>query len=136
MVTGFSAGDHTRLPSYSSPYIAVDDLDLDGRFDLVFPNQRTGEAYQGNGYLYMGGPAGYSVADRVLLPENSALDADTCDFDLDGFPDVVFAGSNNGTTTQTEGYVYWGSSQGHQSGDRLALPMDGGYRLTVGVDPN
>ena len=51
----------------------VADLDGDGWVDILYSNWRDNSGYVIDSYIYWGGPAGFSPADRTLLPTKGAV---------------------------------------------------------------
>ncbi|MFM7201891.1 MAG: MopE-related protein [Myxococcota bacterium] len=132
---GFSTSNRTTLPTYMSHYMAIDDLNLDGDMDLIFSGHYSGSSYATSNYVYMGGVGGYSTSRSFALPGNGAVAVATYDMNLDGYSEVFVSGYYNGSSYNTDGYMYWGSSSGYSSVDRVALPQFGGRRMVVVGNP-
>jgi len=95
---GFSTDRVTWFPTAGAVGNTAGDLDGDGRPEVVFSNTMSGHVKEIHNYIYLGNEAAeYGIERRLELPGGS----DQCaiaDLDLDGYPEVVFAGA-----TYTEG---------------------------------
>jgi len=71
-----------------------------------------------------------TTAGQVSLGYTLAADGSRADLNQDGYLDLVFSNYCSGTTQtnwtyETDSYVYWGSSAGHNTANRLELPTLG-----------
>ena len=69
----FDAANRLGLPTQGAKVNQVADLDGDGWVDILFSNWRDNSGYVIDSYIYWGGPAGFSPADRTLLPTKGAV---------------------------------------------------------------
>lgn len=45
------------------------------------------------------------------------------DLNQDGYADIVFANSTDGSTANVDSYIYWGSGEGYSPANRSGLPV-------------
>lgn len=109
---------------------ACTDLNCDGRPDLVF-----GQHYDGNytvdSYKYVQSGGTYAAAGRQSLTATGVHDAESADFDKDGYPDILLTNYFNDTTRKINAYIYWGSAAGYSTTDRTSLPTQGALYAAV-----
>jgi hypothetical protein len=73
----------------------------------------------------------YEVPDKVLEdPDESESGKPCSDIGCKGFPDIVFANTDNGTTTNINSFVYLGSKEGYSVENRIDIPTIG----AMGID--
>ena len=130
--------DGTTADGGANTYVAADgsvrlinlwDLNNDGVVDLVFAsthehNEKT------DLFLYWGGH-GYSTERRSQLPTDGAKAVATADLNGDGYPELIVVNNFNGTRTDLNSYIYWGSAQGYSAVRRTELPTQGGVAVAV-----
>ena len=87
------------------------DIGCDGWPDLLFPSYSDGVTYDTLSRLYLGSAAGFSEAEVLELPGMAISDADTGDFNGDGYVDVLLT-NNDPQITERSSWVYFGSSNG------------------------
>ncbi len=102
---GFDASARTHLQGFGPVGVAADDLNRDGRVDIVLMNQLTGRQGGIPSVVYWGNPAHrYSEANATLLPTENPYYSKIADLNDDGYPDLVFSGRVIS--------IYWGSPSG------------------------
>jgi FG-GAP-like repeat len=122
------------LPVREPQDAAVDDLNRDGRADLVVAAGGPGE---GASYIYFSGQKGLSEGSRISLPTTGALGCTIADLNADGYKDVVFANSVDEESYSTESYIYWNGPDGFRANHRQALPTIGASDvIAADVDGN
>jgi len=134
--TGFAAGTRAELPTQGGAGTSVADLNGDGHLDLVFSNHRQTQPagntlihkYKVNSFIYWGankGSAGtgYSANYRTELPTLGATGNSVADLNRDGYLDIVFSNTTDGTSSKVNAYIYWGSSGGFSKTSRTELPV-------------
>lgn len=131
---GFDNGKVTRLPTGNSPANRLADLNKDGWLDIVIANLYNAKEQPGPGLtvhgfggnpdgknmIYWGGPQGYSVDRRVLLPGIGTEDIGVADFNGDGWLDFAASHYSGSSNRQHPSYVYWNGAQGFAA-DRVTL---------------
>ena len=105
------------------------DLNGDGSIDLVFPNDHDPNEKQ-DLLIYWGGDR-FSSQRRMQLPTNGGSDGLVADLNRDGFPDLTVANNFNGTKTDLDSYIYWGSENGLDASRRSGLPTRGARAVAV-----
>ncbi len=129
--TGFDASNKTELPTLGAMGNAVGDLNQDGYVDIVFSHYRNNSSYNINSYIYWGSDTGFDASNKAELPTSGAHDASIEDLDNDGYLDLVFSNSNNGSTHVVNSYIYWGSSTGYSASNRAELSTPASTSNTV-----
>lgn len=80
--------------------VACEDLNGDGRPELVVCNYRKDYEYDTESFLYWGTDGGFDSASPLLLPTHYAMQVILGDLNGDGWKEIVFAGGNRI-------YIYW-----------------------------
>ena len=105
------------------------DLNGDGSIDIVLPNDHDPNAKE-DLFIYWGGDR-FSSQRRMQLPTNGGSDGAVADLNADGYPDLIVANNFNGTRTDLESYIYWGSADGLDASTRSGLPTRGARAVAV-----
>ncbi len=66
-----------------------------------------------------------SGAKLYVSAQGNVQALDRMDLNLDGYADIVFSNSNNGSSTQINSYIYWGTSSGLTTTGKKELPTVG-----------
>ena len=120
----------------------IADVNMDGWLDLVCPLYKSGGKRSLDSSILLGGPDGFDLDHRILLPTDGATGSIISDFNFDGFNDLFFYchrkdGSPDETGNfgdhKTNSRLYWGSAKGFDSDAYLAIPTIG-VHYDVGVD--
>ena len=106
------------------------DLNADGAADVVLPNDHDPNQ-RVDLFVYWGGDS-FSAERRLQLPTNGGSDSAAADLNGDGYLDLVVANNFNGTRTDLDSYIYWGSSKGFDASRRSGLPTLGARAVAVG----
>ncbi|MCB9762971.1 MAG: VCBS repeat-containing protein [Alphaproteobacteria bacterium] len=109
-----------------------DDLNCDGRPDVVFTSYTNGPSYLTDNVLYFNdGTSGAISGSGTLLEGKGTLDAAAGDLDGDGYMDLVFANETNGTDYVINSFIYWGSASGYSNSDRSNLQTEGATKVLI-----
>jgi len=110
---------------------ACTDLNCDGLPDLVVPSHHDGDYSVTQPATILSGPRGWAL-EQTALTMNGTLGVAAADLNHDGYMDVVHASFNDGQTTNTDSFVYWGSATGRAASDRTAMASHGAHWPCVG----
>ena len=100
------------------------DFDQDGWLDLVVPTS-TARNKEGDMLVFYGSNDGLNES-SVRLPHMDGRDPSLADFNRDGYVDIFISNYAANLTRNVPGYLYWGSKEGFDPRNRLALPGDSG----------
>jgi len=120
--SGFSNGNKTELPTHHAAGNSVTDLNGDGFLDIIFSNVIEGASVNINSVIYWGSASGFSIDNKTELPTHHANGNSVADLNGDGFLDIVFSNTSDGTSVNTNSVIYWGSASGFSSGNKTELP--------------
>ena len=134
--SGYSASDVSWLETEGAAHVLAEDLNGDGKIDLVFSNYSDGEGITENHFdllstIYWGADGGFTEDNTVQLSTLGASQAAVGDFDGDERTDVAFA---HGYITSTSP-VYFASSEGLTE-DNLQMLSTNEARGVVAADLN
>ena len=110
-----------ELPSHLSQGTFCGDLNGDDWPDLAVASlsdhsvprdQGWASNFRVPSFVYWGSERGFSREGRSQLPTLGASDVDAADLNRDGFVDLIFANSRDGSSYDVPSYVYWGSQRG------------------------
>ena len=99
--------------------------------DAVFSNGHDGTSNKINSYIYWGSTTGLSSSSPGKLPTIGATGCAIADLNDDGYPELIFANGNNGSTYYHSSNIYWGSISGYSVNNRTNLPTIGANSVTV-----
>jgi len=101
---------------------------------VIFVNHSMSKSLgQQNVYAYLGSNKGYSPERRIELPGHSACEIISCDFNQDGWPDLLVV--NNGEDQpklNPPSYLYWGGPDGFKPERRQEISTNLSWGATVG----
>src|SRR5262249_37797690 len=97
---GFKPDQVTRLEANGAPHAVVADLDGDGWLDVIFTSglNPTTRSVNSLGFIYWGGPEGFSRTARTGLEGFTTLDATVADFNRDGHLDIALTNYKSDTS--------------------------------------
>jgi hypothetical protein len=125
--TGSAAGlarEPLCVPTHDATTVLVGRTRRESRPDVIFINHCTGRVGGDvSSYIYWGGPHGFSAERRSPLPGRSAADAQNCDFNDDGWTDILICNNaENAPQLDPGSFLYWGGPDGFSVDRRAVLP--------------
>ena len=105
-----------ELPTKGAVESQVEDLNKDGRPEIILANSRGKTSY-----IYWGTQTGYSKFNRKELPTLAATDVSLADYNRDGWVDLVFANNHDDQTYDVNSYLYWNGPHGFDAAHRKDL---------------
>jgi hypothetical protein len=130
---GFGPEQHSGLPTLGTREVRVADLNLDGFPDVLLPSYCTDGKFPPEGRIFWGSAAGPSADVMTMLEPGGVRGVTVTDANLDGLPDIIFAGYNSpcGVSAE-ESYAYWGSEAGFEDRQVFATPVIQADPVVVG----
>ena len=98
--------------------VACEDLNGDGRPELVVANYRTGFDYDTDSYVYLPTADGFDVESPLRLPSHYAMQVLLGDLNGDGWKEIIFTGGNRIT-------IYWNERGTFDPENRTELEAEG-----------
>ncbi len=126
--------DPVPLPCHDARRVLVAQEGPDARPQVIFVNH-FGRNRLGNisPSIYFGGPDGFSPQRRQELPGWGAVEAVCCDFDDDGYVDVVLANASENSVDRDPGsYLLRNGPQGFADEPTWILPTARAHGVCVG----
>ena len=130
--------DGTLTDGGANTYVAADgtvrlinvwDLNNDGHLDVVFPSSHDHKEVV-DLFIYWG-ESGFEPSKRVELPSNGGKRVEVADLNQDQHLDLILVNSSNGTRSDLDSYIYWGSQLGFEPSRRTLLPTRGAEAVTT-----
>jgi len=106
------------LVGVAATSVACEDLNGDGRPELVVCNYRRQFDYDTDSFIYWGGEDGFDVRSPLRLPTHYAMQVILGDLNGDGRKEIVFCGGNRI-------YVYWNDRGTFDPERRTVLEAEG-----------
>ncbi len=132
---GFTRFGYTDLPTVGAYDCETGDFNNDGYVDIAFANHYNyPNTYVLDSYIYWNSESGFSRFNRTALPGNGTTAIRAWDVNEDGYLDLIFSGSYDGTTFEVDSYIYWGSDTGFARWNVTALPGIGVVRKAEVAD--
>ena len=131
--------DGTLTDGGANSYVAADgsirltnlrDLNNDGHIDVVFPHTHDHNEIQDLRIFWS--EDGYAPERHSALPTNGGTKTAATDLNDDGWPELIVVNRFNGTKSELNAYVYWGSQQGFTVENRTELPTMGAEAVAAG----
>ena len=120
---GRIADEPRRFVTHNCIEVYAEDVDGDGKKELIFFNQQESSAY---GHIpvhvYLGGKDGFLPDNRLEFPGHSAGNMLPVDFNDDGWPDIlVMQNGEDQPFLQMPADLYWGSVEGFCLENKLEI---------------
>jgi len=119
----------TMLPTSGAQGNSVADLNNDGYLDIVFSSSNDNSSCNTNSYIYWGA-ATNPYSSKTMLPTSWANDNTVADLNSDGYLDIVFSNSYDGSSYNINSYIYWGAATNPYS-SKTMLPTSGAQGNSV-----
>ena len=122
---GFDRSNRLELPTLGAAAVGSEDLDGDGKRDVIFIHKKDGYVAEDapNAYVYWGQKGGeYSSNRRWVLPYNGGSSANIADLNADGFTDVLLTGRVD---------ILWGAADGFSFSNNTKLPTRRAFSTVV-----
>jgi hypothetical protein len=116
------------VPGFGTAQTAVGDFDQDGTIDLALA---AGTFWATESWVYLGGPDGWTEANRQSLPTLAPEAVLQHDLDADGWLDLIYANFYDALDTDILSAVYWGGEGGFDPERRSDLPTHGADDLAL-----
>ena len=122
------------LPTHDATTVLVGHTCSAARPDVIFINHCTGRmGGDVSAFIYWGGKDGFKENRRSELPGRSAADAQNCDFNDDGWTDILICNnSENAPHLDPGSFIYWGGPNGFSTKHRQVLPTVRNWGSAVG----
>ncbi|MSR64302.1 MAG: hypothetical protein EXS18_00790 [Verrucomicrobiae bacterium] len=126
--------DPVRIATHDATTALVARIERSTSPQIIFINHVTGCVTSDIPvYLYFGGPDGFSKERRAELTGWSAPDAQCCDFNDDGWPDILVSNcAENAPHLDPGSFLYWGGPDGFHADRKLVLPTIRAHGSAVG----
>lgn len=116
---------------YSQPrFMTLADLNNDGWLDLAIPDCGKTEDL----LILWGGPDGFSIDRRTLLPEGAGICTRAADLNGNGWLDLIVGGMKGSDPIDPYSsfvYIYWGGPEGYANDRRTQLPAQFAVDIAV-----
>ena len=131
--TGPSANP-VHITTHDATTVLIGKTSSSVRPDVIFINHSTGRVGGDvSSYIYWGGADGFKADRKSTLPSRSAADAQNCDFNDDGWTDILICNnSENAPELDPGSYIYWGGPNGFSIQRRQVLPTIRNWGSAVG----
>ena len=133
----YSMDKRVKVEGAHAKTMSVADVNRDGWPDLLCSNYwHASKPFGRDGLssVLLGGPDGYSMERRIVLPTNGGDGTLVSDFNFDGYPDIFWASHRRdgdfnrvGRPNEhvTDSYLYWGGAGGFDAERKLRIPGRG-----------
>jgi hypothetical protein len=112
------ATERFGLEGIGATSLAVDDLNGNGRPDLVVANYRSEFEYVTDSFVYWGTDDGFDSESPLRLPTRFALQTLLADLNDDGRKEIIFCGGS-------QVWIYWNDREGFSPRDRTIIETEG-----------
>ncbi|MBP1990682.1 FG-GAP repeat domain-containing protein [Paenibacillus eucommiae] len=123
-----------RLESHDASTALIARTSDTAQPQLIFINHVTGRVRGDvSAYAYLGGPDGFTEDRRIEFPGWAAVDSICCDFNDNGWGDVLIANcAENAPHLDPGSFLYWGGPDGFHPDNKLVLPTLRAHGTAVG----
>jgi hypothetical protein len=123
------ATEQYRIPGLAVISLLCEDLNGDGRPEIVLANYRKKYEHDTDSFLYMGKAGGFDTEHPVRLPTHYAQKVLAADLNGDGFKELIFTGGS-------QVMIFWNEKGVFKAENRLVLNIKGlNSQFSVGVVP-
>ena len=106
------------LTGVGASSLAIDDLNGNGKPDLVVANYRKEFEYDTDSYIYWGTEGGFDHKAPFLLPSHYALQVLLADLNDDGYKEIIFCGGD-------QVWIYWNDRGMFTAENRMIIEVEG-----------
>jgi len=129
---GWNATPDVEFQTSGASDVEANDLNGDGRLDLVFACYRDASSTATDSMVFLQGASGFcGTVPSYKQATRGARAVAIGDIDRDGQPDLVFANSIQGGITEIDSYVYWGKAGGGSETTPTSLRTVGAHDVKV-----
>lgn len=123
-----------RLPTHDATTVLIGRAGDEPDSQLIFVNRITGRV-RGDipAVAYLGGKDGFSADRKIEFPAQGAVDAICCDFNDDGWHDVLIVNCSENAVDHDQGsFLYFGGAEGFDINNRVSIPTHHAHGCAVG----
>jgi len=129
--SGYSNNIKSLVYNNGATANTVVDLNYDGYLDIIFSNYADGSSYNINSIVYWGTSSSSYIL-KSALPTSGAYGNAVGDLNKDGYLDIVFSNTFNGSSSNINSVIYWGSSTGLSTTNKTLLPTCAAIGVSAG----
>ncbi len=121
---GFKDSRRTSLRTTGPSAVCLEDVDGDGRADILFAQHQNGRTFDVPSYIYLNSPVGFSSNNQFDLQGYGAVDVVVADADGNGCKEIGLINSISGTVTDRPPlYIYRGNpSRTYNTNELVKIP--------------
>ena len=112
------ASERFGLIGVGASSVAIDDLNGNGRPDLVVANYRKEFNYDTDSYIYWGTEGGFDKQSPFLLPTHYAMQVHLADLNDDGSKEIIFCGGD-------QVWIYWNNKGNFTPDNPTIIDVEG-----------
>lgn len=126
---GYSGYNCCVLPSYQSNGITIADFNNDGWLDIFASSYFNKKERDINSYIYWNDHGSFSLTNRKRFFAHSSSAAWACDFNEDGYVDILVSHHRAYGSHRTESALWWNGPDGFSEDRRSWLPSLGPHGM-------